>query len=127
MPTWSGGAFLTVDLPPSSRSPEASASPDPTVFISSNQGNASLQLRIPGAVWTQNRGIARGADGMLAVCGDAKDANGWPWAYLAFFVPNSAQHRKTWRKLDTSELDSKLRLELPMRDNINTNQSFHAK
>jgi hypothetical protein len=89
IPTWSGGAFLTVDQPPISI--EAKTSPDPNIFISSNQGIAVLPLRIPGAVWTQNRGIARGADGTIAVCGDAKDSNGKPWAYLAFFFPNSAQ------------------------------------
>ncbi len=87
MPIWSGGAFLTIDSFMGTL--DAPASPAPIVYVASDQGHATIQIRIPGAVWLQNRGVARGLDGAIAACGDAKDAAGELWPYLAIFAPNA--------------------------------------
>jgi hypothetical protein len=87
MPTWSGGSFVTLDQPLPPPALEAPSSLFPTLYVSGDQGNTVTPIRIPDAVWMQNRGVARGNDGTLAVCGQAKDAAGQFWSYLAIFPP----------------------------------------
>jgi hypothetical protein len=89
IPIWSGGAFVTLDLPLPPPALDAATSPVPTIYVSNQEETTTTQIRIPDAVWMQNRGIARGNDGTLAVCGQAKDSAGQFWSYLAIFSPNA--------------------------------------
>jgi hypothetical protein len=91
IPAWSRGGFITLDQPAASMTAASTSSPDSMVYIFAGGVSTTLAVKIPGAVFTQNMGIARDNDGTIAVCGTAKDATGRAFPYLAIFAPGAQE------------------------------------
>lgn len=91
LPSWSGGGFITLDQPAAAMTVASATSPDSMAYIFAGGISTTLAIKIPGTVFTQNLGIARGSDGTIAVCGAAKDAEGHAFPYLAIFAPGAQE------------------------------------
>jgi hypothetical protein len=60
IPSWKGGGFITLDQPVAAMTVASATSPDSMVYIFAGGVSTTLAVKIPGAVFTQNLGIARG-------------------------------------------------------------------
>ncbi len=81
VPRWSNGAVIAI---------EGQTTLAPTLHIFDAHGNylRTVPFTLDGATWLLVRGYSSGPDGTIALCGEAKDAQGQVEHFLAILPPD---------------------------------------
>jgi hypothetical protein len=90
VPKWSNGAVIAI---------EGQTTLAPTLHVFDSRGNylRTVPFSLDGATWLLVRGYSSGPDGTIALCGQAKDAQGQVEHFLAILPPDPAAAPKIVR------------------------------
>jgi hypothetical protein len=90
VPRWSNGAVIAI---------EGQTTLAPTLHVFDAHGNylRTVPFALDGATWLLVRGYSSGPDGTIALCGEAKDAQGQVQHFLAILPPDQVTRPKIVR------------------------------